>query len=167
MAEYEVAPKGAVYFKGKVYTEQMKVPNLPFPKLQEHIESGFMVECNSIATLVHPGTLAPGTTRMLPIGEDGLEGKEKPIEVHTLKEETSKPSVKVHQTTPDDDDDPVDPPAKQGSLWALDPDGLRGKPLAELNIMVAERKPDERAFEDAAEAVAWLSQDYKEPTPAA
>lgn len=48
-------------------------------------------------------------------------------------------------------------------LWDLDPDGLKGKSLEELNVMVAERDPEIPALDTVEEAVAWLSQDFVEP----
>ena len=54
-------------------------------------------------------------------------------------------------------------PVEVASLWAIDPDGLRGHDLEYLNVMIAERDDKLDPFEDAAEAVAWLSQDYEAP----
>lgn len=47
--------------------------------------------------------------------------------------------------------------------WALDPDGLRGKPLEELNVMIKERDDSLPLMETEAEAIAFLSKNYKAP----
>lgn len=46
-------------------------------------------------------------------------------------------------------------------IWTLNPADLANKSLEELNAMIIERAPTIPAFDDKAEAVAWLSQDVK------
>lgn len=46
------------------------------------------------------------------------------------------------------------------SIWTLDPKGLKGKTLDQLNAMILERDPAVAPFEDAKEARAHLSQHY-------
>lgn len=52
------------------------------------------------------------------------------------------------------------------SHWNLDPDGLRGKSLDDLNILVAERDPSVEPFTTVEEAIGWLSMDYSPPAVA-
>jgi hypothetical protein len=44
----------------------------------------------------------------------------------------------------------------------MDPDGIRGLALDQLNIMILERDDEVAPFETVEEAAAWLSQDYEE-----
>jgi len=61
------------------------------------------------------------------------------------------------------------PPAPAGrpvrtipSIWVMDPAGIRGMSLDQLNIMILELDDSVDLFEDADEAAAWLSKDYEE-----
>lgn len=45
--------------------------------------------------------------------------------------------------------------------WNLDPDGLRGKGLDELNALAVERDPTVKPFGDVQEARVFLSRDFK------
>ncbi len=49
------------------------------------------------------------------------------------------------------------------SKWVLDPDGLRGRGLERLNVMIYEIDPGAGPAATAEEAIHWLSQDYVEP----
>ena len=54
------------------------------------------------------------------------------------------------------------------SPWSIDPDGLRGMLVAELNAMIADRlddnaRPEFKPYETAEEAIAHLSRDFKGP----
>lgn len=55
---------------------------------------------------------------------------------------------------------PAKPPTTVPSRWALDPDGLRGMDVDDLNVMILEIDQDVDPFETAEEAIAWLTQDY-------
>lgn len=46
------------------------------------------------------------------------------------------------------------------SRLAMDPALLEGQTLEQLNVLVLERAPDEPAFDDIDEAIAFLSQDF-------
>lgn len=68
------------------------------------------------------------------------------------------------------DPDAPPPPPPEGrpvrtipSIWTVDPAGIRGLGVDQLNIMILERDPSIEPFETAEEAAAWLSQDYEEP----
>lgn len=53
------------------------------------------------------------------------------------------------------------PPA---SRWGFDPESLKGKTIEALNLLIAERTEAGKkplSFTDPAEAIAWLSQDFK------
>jgi hypothetical protein len=61
------------------------------------------------------------------------------------------------------------PPAPVGrpvrtipSIWIVDPAGIRGLSLDQLNIMILERDGDIAPFEDEDEAAGWLSKDFEE-----
>ena len=61
------------------------------------------------------------------------------------------------------------PPAPAGrtgrvspSIWVVDPVGILGLSLDQLNIMILERDGSVEPFETAEEAAAWLSQDFEE-----
>lgn len=67
------------------------------------------------------------------------------------------------------DPDAPPPPAPKGrtgrtipSIWTVDPDGIRGMSIEQLNIMILERDDSIEPFETVEEAVAWLTQDYEE-----
>jgi hypothetical protein len=67
------------------------------------------------------------------------------------------------------DPDAAPPPPPVGrtgrvtpSIWTMDPDGIRGLALDQLNIMILERDDEVAPFETVEEAAAWLSQDYEE-----
>lgn len=47
------------------------------------------------------------------------------------------------------------------SPWILDPKTLEGKTLDQLNVMIKEIDPSEDLFEDAKEAISFLSQDFQ------
>lgn len=49
---------------------------------------------------------------------------------------------------------------KLRSKWDLDPEGLTGMDLDQLNVLVAERDSKVEPFETAEEARDWLSQDF-------
>ena len=158
MSKFVVSPKCSVLFRGKIYTKGMEIPGLPPHSRKEHLESGFMVEEGSREQAAAVYAPPPGTTAPIPIGEQGTDGDAKPIEIEQpksafTKEEPEKVSTPV--------EDKIE--GKKGSVWILDPDGLRSKSLEELNVMVIERQPELEPFETYQEAVAWLSQDYVEP----
>jgi hypothetical protein len=48
------------------------------------------------------------------------------------------------------------------SIWAMDPSGIRGLDVDQLNIMILERDDRIEPFETAEEAAAWLCQDFEE-----
>jgi hypothetical protein len=52
-------------------------------------------------------------------------------------------------------------PVAVNSRWDLDPDGLRGMTLDQLNVMILERDDSVEPLETVEEAVEWLSQDFK------
>ena len=52
-------------------------------------------------------------------------------------------------------------PVAVNSRWDLDPDGLRGMTLDQLNVMILERDDSVEPQETVEEAVEWLSQDFK------
>lgn len=54
-------------------------------------------------------------------------------------------------------------PAKSKSIWSMDPDGLRGLDVDQLNVMIAERDDSVEPFETSEEALAFLSADYEGP----
>lgn len=49
------------------------------------------------------------------------------------------------------------------SRLAMDPATLEGMSLEQLNVLVAERAPDEQPFDTVDEAIAFLSQDFDTP----
>lgn len=50
---------------------------------------------------------------------------------------------------------------KLTGIWTLKPADINDKSLEELNAMIIERDANIPAFDDKAEAIAWLSQDLK------
>lgn len=54
-------------------------------------------------------------------------------------------------------------PIEVKSLWDLNPEGLRSMSLEALNVAICEKDDTLPEFETKDEAIAWLSQDYKEP----
>jgi hypothetical protein len=44
----------------------------------------------------------------------------------------------------------------------MDPDGIRGMSLDQLNVLILERDDSVELFEDVDEAAAWLSKDFEE-----
>ena len=48
------------------------------------------------------------------------------------------------------------------SIWVVDPSGIRGLDVDQLNVMILERDAKVQPFETVEEASAWLSQDYEE-----
>ena len=48
------------------------------------------------------------------------------------------------------------------SIWTMDPDGIRGMSLDQLNVLILERDDSVELFEDVDEAAAWLSKDFVE-----
>lgn len=71
--------------------------------------------------------------------------------------------------TYDPNEAPPPPPAGRTgriipSIWIVDPSGIRGLSLDQLNIMILERDPDVAPFEDELEAAGWLSKDFEEIT---
>ena len=46
------------------------------------------------------------------------------------------------------------------AIWNLDPEALKDKSLAALNVMIAERNPDREPFETEEEAISQLSMEF-------
>ena len=151
MSTYVVAPKCQVNFKGKNWKAGQGIPGLTRSQQSEHLKSGFMVVKGSPEEAAGRFASPPCTVAPIPIGEDGNEGKEKPIE------------VKAPQTIIPPKETEISDSKESGSVWVLDPDGLFGKDIEELNVMIAERQPEVDPFDTAEEAITWLSQDYVEP----
>ncbi|MFG0317080.1 MAG: hypothetical protein ACF8XB_07405 [Planctomycetota bacterium JB042] len=65
---------------------------------------------------------------------------------------------------PQDDRPPGQRDAPPFQKWGLDPDGLTGLSLEQLNLLVRERDPDIEPFDTVEEAVVQLSHEYVAPT---
>lgn len=90
------------------------------------------------------------------------DGKSQEGQIEDIKHkvETGGVTVSMHTPAPKADVAAVSEAAK--GIWNFSPSELLVKPLNELNAMIIERKADEKPFEDKAEAIAFLSQDYVE-----
>lgn len=64
---------------------------------------------------------------------------------------------------PDTDSGPRILPPLSGSKFAHDPDGLRGKPLDELNMLILSIDPEMKPFDTVEEAIGQLSINYAKP----
>jgi len=123
--------------KGKLFVGGEVIPSgvLSSKQIQQHMKNGFLdVIKGSVATLSVEEIEAE-------LGGDGLPPG---VEAATSMGENGKP-VKI------------------ASKWNLDPDGLRGMSLDQLNVMIMERDDSIGLLDTEEEAIALLSEDYEAP----
>jgi hypothetical protein len=110
-----------------------------------------------------PPVSQPGVVPPIPVGGssdgDGSKVSSEPARINTG---AGGPTI-TSGTTPPAGAEPVQ---QEGSIWNLDPAGLQSKTLEQLNVMVGERDAQAQPFETTAEAIAWLSRDFKAPQTA-
>lgn len=82
-----------------------------------------------------------------------------------IKQLTAAGFLEAYDPKPDTPTSRAERPGRKGrvtpSIWNLDPAGLRGMSVEQLNVMVLERDAKVTPFETIEEAVWWLTQDYE------
>lgn len=170
--DIRVAPNCGIMFDGHIVPAGRTIPGEAITKEQfeEWTRSGYGIPVNSGAAPAPdiPTDDIPQNRDTPPIPSDPLAAQKPqqpkpPVEnIQTTKptENTIAPPVPVQPETEEEEDD--EPVVTDRSLWVHNPANLEGKPLEELNVMVAEIDPDIPPFNTIEEAMAQLSLDFEE-----
>lgn len=132
--------------------------------------SGFIIpvvdtaEPMNLSAELLPASVVPGAVPVQPLPNMNEDDKDTKVDRETIN--VSGPVANITSGTnaqPPSTLPPVDPSmaVNATSKWTMDPAGLAGKPLAALNVMVAERDTSVSPFTDPAEAIAFLSRDFR------
>lgn len=127
-------------------------------QIEEHVNSGFLEPTVTRQSFENDTLVenAPGMVPPTPIKtEDEVESyDDRAIRVSGRPIKTEMRPAKSLKVS-------ANAPVSKSSPWILNPAGLEGKSLEELNVMVLERSKTIAAFETKEEAIAQLSQDFE------
>lgn len=139
--------------KGKIHGEGSMLPSDYAPKkvIEDHVKSRHVTPIGSAEQArIEASRYAPGVDPAVPTMSEDEQGVK-----------TSAGDVHGRSLTKG----PANPARVENSPWTLDPDGLKGKSLDELNVLIQERaQEDIQPMDTVEEAVAFLSQDYAPPS---